>query len=211
VRSRRGYTLLELAIVVAILAIVAAAAYPTMESMYADLQVSSAVDQVRAAWTSARVRAVDEGRPYRFAVVPGKGNFRIAPDSSEFWTGSGGSTANTGDNSTDKPLLFEDALPKGVAFAVADSAALAAIDDTKLPIGSVDPAQYSSVATFLPDGTSREDVRVIFSRKGVPPIVLRIRGITGAVTVRSLQDDMNSGQPAASGASSGQAGAGRSQ
>src|SRR5262249_49165874 len=118
-----------------------------MESMYADLQVDSAVDRVRAAWASARGQAGDQGRAYRFSVVPGKGNFRIAPDSSEFWAGSGGMSSSSSDNSTDKPVVFEDALPKGVAFAVADSAALTVpSDETKLPIGSVDLGQYTSVA-----------------------------------------------------------------
>jgi len=196
VRKRRfGYTLLELAIVVAIIAIVAAAAYPSLQGMYDDLQLTSSVDQVRATWASARVRAIEEGRPYRFAVVPGKGNFRVAPDTSDFWAGGGNSS--TGSDSTDKPAVFEDKLAKGVAFAIADSAALSGGDDTTLPVGSVDIGQYTSVATFLPDGTSRDDVRIIFSKKGVRPVVLRLRGITGAVTVRLLQDDINSGQPAA--------------
>lgn len=187
-RARRGYTLVELMLVLVLILVVAVVSFPSLEAMKGNFELTAATDQVRAAWALARVRAVDEGRPYRFAVVPGKGNYRIAPDSGEFWKGTG---AIPDGNSTAKPLLVDEALPKGVTFAIGDTPVVAnPADDTSLPVGSVDSGQYTSIATFLPDGTSRDDVRIVFSRKGVRPVVLRLRGITGAVSLRLLEDDM---------------------
>src|SRR5438045_428621 len=88
VLRRPSYTLLELVLVIALLGILTAISYPSLDSMYGHYQLTAATDMVRAGWASARSRALDEGRPYRFAVVPNQGNFRIAPDSSDFWSGN---------------------------------------------------------------------------------------------------------------------------
>src|SRR5947209_8598718 len=85
---RRGYSLLEVILVVAVIALVAALFVPTLENLYNPYKTQEAADSVRAAWALARTHAMEEGRSYRFAVVPGRGNFRVAPDEDEFWTGS---------------------------------------------------------------------------------------------------------------------------
>jgi type II secretory pathway pseudopilin PulG len=189
--ARRAYTLLEMMLLLVIIVMLAALAYPSLDSMYGDFKVSSAADQVRAAWAEGRAQAINEGRAYRFAVIPGKGNYRLAPDSNEFWGGNGATSANP--TSTDQPVILEKALPKGVRLVVADpsgaSPDLTPTDDTVAPAGSVDPSQYQSVVTFLPDGTSREDVQMVFSSRGVRPLVLSLRGITGAVSVRPLEQN----------------------
>jgi hypothetical protein len=68
-------------------------------------------------------------------------------------------------------------------------------EETAQPSSSVDVGSYQGIVTFLPDGTSREDVRIVFSTKGARPIALTLRGITGAVSVRPVD---NNGQPMAS-------------
>lgn len=177
-------------LVCTLVVLLAVIAFPSMQSLYNDLRLSSATDQVRAAWTQARVQAIDEGQAYRFAVIPGKGNYRVAPDTGEYWAGDGGPAGmeNT-DPNADPPLVLEDALPRGVRFALADGAApldFDANEETAVPIGSVDVGQYVTLATFLPDGTAREDVSIAFSTKGGRPLLLRLRGITGASSVQYL-------------------------
>ena len=108
-RRRRAVTLLELMLVAAIMLMFAALSYPTLAAMYADIRLQGASDAVRAAWSEAQAHAVDEGRAYRFAIVPGKGNYRVAPDSDEFWEGSGNSATTDSDN---PPYILEGALPK---------------------------------------------------------------------------------------------------
>jgi prepilin-type N-terminal cleavage/methylation domain-containing protein len=79
-RRRRGYTLFEVILVMAIMVIVASLASTVMfESMYGTVRVTAAADMVRARWSDARHQAVEHGRPYRFAVIPNSGKFKIEP------------------------------------------------------------------------------------------------------------------------------------
>jgi hypothetical protein len=171
---------MELVIVLAVLVVLATMVYPSIDAMYGDYRVTAATDIIRSSWALARARAIDDGQAYRFAIVPGRGNFRVAPDNSAFW--AGGDAPPAGDQST-APLILEDALPKGVRFVTADAVAGGAVQagDSALPPGGVDPGMWTSVVTFLPDGTAVEDVEIIFSARGARPMVLRLRGLTGVV------------------------------
>jgi type II secretory pathway pseudopilin PulG len=187
-RRRSAYTLFELVLVLVILIILAALIYPSFDAMYGGYRLTGAADMVRAAWASARARALEEGRPYRFAVVPGKGNYRIAPDSADFWAGNNSTPdANGADN---PPLVVEDALPKGVRFATVEALRNNGLDqgsDSVLPQGSIDSSVWNPVATFLPDGNAREDVEIAFHGRGGRPLILRLRGLTGVVTVKTFE------------------------
>ncbi len=183
--ARRGYTLFEMVLVLAVLVILAAVAVPSLEAMYGNFRLSAAADMVRANWAAARAHAVEEGRPYRFAVVPNHGNFRVAPDSANFWSG-GDVPASSG--GPDAPLVLEDVLPKGVRFTTPDALQSGTVDqsgDSALPTGSVDSSQWSRTVTFLPDGTSLEDVEMGFHTRGGQPLILRLRALTGVVTLKS--------------------------
>jgi prepilin-type N-terminal cleavage/methylation domain-containing protein len=188
--GRPGYTLVELMLVLALMVMVAAIAYPSLDTMYLDTKLSMAGDQVRAKWLTARTQSVNEGRPYRFAVILGKGNYRLAPDSADFWGGSNGQTSDP-DNG---PLILEEALPKGVIFNTPDSGQSEPDpnSDTGSPTDGVDWSRAFTVATFLPDGTTREDLASItFNARGARPVDIKLRGLTGAITVkqRSLEDN----------------------
>jgi hypothetical protein len=177
--SRRGYTLLELVLACALLIVIVALSAPSIDSMYSYYKVQASTDAVRAAWAKARIHAMEEGRPYRFSVVPGKGNYRVAPDSSEFWSGS------SPEYDPNHPsLVLQDALPKGVRFAFQGNGADDAGGDSEEP-DKVDPGQYVQVAIFNPDGSAQEDVDITFhygkSNKGM---TLSLRSVTGMGTVR---------------------------
>jgi len=186
-RSRSAYTLFELLLVMAILVVLAAVSYPSLDSMFATHKAAAAADQVRAAWAEARSHAVDEGRAYRFAIVPNKGNFRVAPDGGDFWSGNGPPVA---DDPTNAPFILEETLPKGVIFTSLESAQSGSGppsgDTTALPSGSIDPATWSSVATFLPDGSTLDNVDIVFQTRGARPLGVSLRALTGVVTVRQL-------------------------
>src|SRR6516164_8495476 len=102
---RSGFTLFELVLVMVLLVIVGALSYPSLSSMYGGFKVTAAADEVRSAWAQARAHAINEGTPYRFAVVPGKGNYRIAPDVESYWAGQGGQQAP--EDPTVRPLVMQ--------------------------------------------------------------------------------------------------------
>jgi prepilin-type N-terminal cleavage/methylation domain-containing protein len=190
--ARKAYTLFELVLVLAIVVVLSAMVYPSMDAMLNGDKPRQAADAVRAAWAIARAHAMDDGRPYRFSVVPGKSNYRIEPDTPD-------SSVNAGDPVA-PGFTFEEAIPKGIRFSTMADAQSGAQDmnnDTVLPPGSVDPGAYVPTVFFLPDGTSHgtdgEDVEVVFQARGVRPVVLRIRGLTGVVTTRTL--DSKGGRP----------------
>ena len=68
---RRGFTILELVLVMTIMVIVGALAFPSFEAMLTSSNEVAARDMVRASWAEIRARALEENRPYRFAVVSG--------------------------------------------------------------------------------------------------------------------------------------------
>jgi prepilin-type N-terminal cleavage/methylation domain-containing protein len=183
--TRRGYTLFEMIVVVALIALLAALAVPPIESMYAESTLQAAVDQVSGKWAAVRARAVIEGRAYRFCIHSNGSDFRAAPDAPEFW--SGGDAPTEAEVSGDAPLVVQDSLPRGIRFTmdgdvpgpgvnVAAGAAGASTDS--------DAGAWSTVAVFLPDGTAQRDGEIRFRSADSGPIALRLRALTGGMSTR---------------------------
>lgn len=170
--ARSGFTILELLLVVAIMIALAAIAYPTMSAMYGDIRVKAGADQVRGAWTECRAYAIDEGRPYRFAVQAGTGKFRLAPHSDEFWGGSAGETTFGSEDDSLPPHVSEGDLPKDIVFDVPDG------------FGESSADGWTAVAVFLPDGTAEEDREITLTADDSRPVIIKVRAMTGAVSVR---------------------------
>ena len=181
--KRGGYTLLELVLVLAVLVMLAGLCYPSIKGMYGHYKLTAAVDTVRAAWAQARAHAIEEGRPYRFAVVPGTGQYRVAPDSPDYWSGSGPASDTNGQG-----MVMEKVLPGGVCFATGDGppADSGAPPQSDAPAGGASPDSYTSPVVFLPDGSARDDAEVIFQVRGAMPTAIRLRGLTGIVTVKRV-------------------------
>lgn len=172
---RPGYTLFELMLVLAVLVIMAALAFPTLESMSGPFRLDQASDMVRARWAQGRSRAINEGRAYRFGVLANQGNFRLAPDGPEFWPSGG----KPGDG-----LVEEGTLPKGVRFNMAEPSQSQAGAAPSTNGNNGGP--WQTVATFLPDGSAQDDVEITFTTTGARPVALKLRALTGAVTHRTL-------------------------
>jgi prepilin-type N-terminal cleavage/methylation domain-containing protein len=180
-RPRQGFTLFELVLVLAVLILLAAITYPSLDDMYAGMKVTQTADQLRAAFSEARAHAANESRAYRIAIIPGHGNFRVAPDSPEFWAGSGPPSAD--DTNGIPAYVLEGAAPKGVRIATSDAVG-AGDGDSALPEGSIDLTSWMRVVTFAADGTTQDDAELAIYGNGGPPTYLRLRGLTGIVTVR---------------------------
>ncbi len=183
-RGRRAYTLLELLLVLTILVILAAVAYPSVDGMFRHVRLRAAADGVRAALIQARAHAMEEATPYRFAVVPGRSNYRVAPDSADYW--SGGEAPPPADPNN-PPLVLEDSLPRGIPFMLGDSGSAAATNSNAGSSGGndqPDPSSYVPVAVFLPDGSASEDKVISLQLNGGMTMTVRLRGLTGAVHIQ---------------------------
>ena len=129
---------------------------------------------------------MSEGRPYCFAILPDHGNLRVAPDSPTYWSGTAPPTLPP--DAVDLPLVVDEALPETIRFHFGEGpppidAGLGGASSQ--PPGSVAPDGWQTLATFLPDGTAREDVLLTVYGPHARPIRLRLRGLTGTVTTET--------------------------
>jgi Tfp pilus assembly protein FimT len=180
-KRRPAATLLELMVVMCIIVVVSALALPSITAMYGPYKLNGGVDAVRAGWAEARARAIEEGRPYRFAVEPNGSAFRIAPDQDNYWDGSNGPE----NDPYGRGMIYVKALPAGVRFSVNGEVAANMPDEPTtgtLEEKVVTNTNWMPAAVFLPDGTAREDVKVTFQIRGCRPRSLQLRGLTGNVT-----------------------------
>lgn len=187
VKSRSSFTLMEMVLVLAILVVLGALTYPALDGMYADYRVEAAADQVRARWADARSQAVNEGRAYRFAVIRNKGNFRLAPEGSEFWSGDRSQQAG----------VVQDALPRGIRFTIGSGNGEEFTSDTILPEEGISPDMWVGVVKFLPDGTAMTldgsdstEVRILFQARNATPLRLKLRTLTSTTSAEYAPEEL---------------------
>jgi type II secretory pathway pseudopilin PulG len=179
--ARRAFTLLEIILVLGMIVVVMAIAAPSVSNFYKGEKLLAATDGVRGSLAEARVHAIDQGRAYRVSVVPGRGNYRFAPDDQEYWNGA---------TPRDLPSR-EGVLPPDIGLrVVVDGQNLSLGADgevaASLKEGEVPPDLWSTVAVFRPDGTADRTVEIIFSSPHCLPLSVTLRSLTGTTSVRRL-------------------------
>jgi Tfp pilus assembly protein FimT len=164
---RRGLTLLEILLVITLIIMISAVAYPSLSALYMDTRVKAAADQVREEWTVARSHAIEGGMHYRFAVQSGTGKYRVAPDADEYWEGSN-------PESSDGIAIYtqEGELPNGILFNIEDG-------------GESSAEGWVKLVVFNPDGSCQEDYEIVLKQdEDTTAFVVRVRAMTGAISVR---------------------------
>lgn len=169
---RGGYSILELLVVMAALLVLGSVALPTLFGMRGDTRTKAGADILRSRMNEARAKAMEDGQPYRLAISADQRRVRLAPDTND---PTGGVQPTAPEEGTG-PLVREDEMPENVTASV--------LLDEENGQTSQDEAGWVRVATFLPDGTCREDnVEVEVRESGVVPLVVKLRGLTGTVSV----------------------------
>jgi prepilin-type N-terminal cleavage/methylation domain-containing protein len=193
--NRKAFTLIEVVLVLAIVAVVAAMAWPAVQRLYAGRRVNSAADRVRSAWCQARVEAMRSGRTYAFRYEPGGDRFRteLQPDadpsaSSAVTAGrSAGGTASAAPTGGQSQPVEDQSLPEGVKFsadAACNRAASTSHTAPRSASGSTDG--WSDPILFYPDGTT-SDVQLVLTSPRSLAIRMILRGMTGTVTIADLE------------------------
>lgn len=172
-RRRRAFTLLELILVLAVMAMIMAAAVPSIEAMLADAKLQEAADLIRSRFAEARSHAIEEGRPYRFAVMPNQSDYRIAPDLPEYW-GDGQASADS--STAAAPLTVESKLPNGILFQLGEGQGGRGGDS----------GPWTHLVSFLPDGTCDNDCSIVLEFGDSSPVQITVRALTGSVTAQSV-------------------------
>ncbi|MDD4266787.1 MAG: prepilin-type N-terminal cleavage/methylation domain-containing protein [Pirellulales bacterium] len=177
--DRRAITLLEVLLVLALLVILSAMTWPALDRPMANQRLRKAADQVRTAWTRARVEAMTTGQTFAFRCTIGENRFEIA--------------AQAGPEAVDVPPADQAApaaasrrhtLPEDVRFAGGQT-----LFDGRAAIfaqreGDAVPAdgQLSEPILFYPDGTT-STATLILENRHQRQIEISLRGLTGVMTV----------------------------
>ena len=168
---------------VAILVVIAAITFPSAQELYRSARVTAGADTLRAALTQGRLHAIEQGRPYRVAIVQGQGNIRVAPESSEFWAGGGQDRMDNGESGVEILYVLEAQAPQQVTLTLVGSSA-PVTDYQQRDTSTIPPNEWTTVAVFFPDGTSHKDAQVRIQYPNTRSSMLMLRSLTGAVSVR---------------------------
>jgi prepilin-type N-terminal cleavage/methylation domain-containing protein len=167
---RRGFTLLELILVLAILIIVTAVSVPVITTMLVDARMTAGADMVRARLADTRAKALDSGKPWKLAYLPNSGVFQLAAEDADEWNDAGETPKETQD-------IVRGHLPKDIIVAVNR-------DDIAGSQGSSQATGgWQTLAVFIGDGSARDDGMAYIGKAGLMPLRVRVRGLTGATTV----------------------------
>lgn len=167
--ARPGYTLLEMLVVLAVLLIIGAIIIPTISGLTGNTKVKGAADAVKARLLEARLNAMEQGRPYVFAISPDGTKIHVGPDE----TVEGEVSA---DGQPIPGVTIDEDLPSDVVVKLI-------LTGGELS-GAATAKGYTVVATFQPDGTCTEDSPDMqVQENGFTGVVVRVRGLTGAVSL----------------------------
>jgi hypothetical protein len=111
-------------------------------------------------------------------VVLNKGNYRVAPDSEEFW--SGGSDGNH------KEGVIAGCLPHGSCFCSSDGSgdAVSPSEGQTSSSEQVSSGSYETVVTFRPDGTAQDSGQIGVKTVGAKRVVVKIKADTGIISTQ---------------------------
>jgi type II secretory pathway pseudopilin PulG len=201
-RQVRGYTMLELLLVIGILMIVAGAVTPSVMGMLANVHLKEGIQKVQAALGATRVHAIDATSTYQFRFEPGGRHFLALPVDNDALNSPGGAVGANGTSLA--PGLFEaGVLPETLSFQ-AGTPTGPPPDAPPLPAGS-DPGWIGSLArmpganefasvtwsdpiSFRADGTGTDATFVIIDTRGAA-YRFTIREVTGEIFIHPLETE----------------------
>jgi len=161
---RRGFTLLEILVVLAIIVILGTVIIPSTSSFYGNTRQKAGADMVRARLADGRALAMETGTPYRVAISEDKRSIRVAPDA-----GFADAIAS--------PVASVTAKAVETKFETEVTADVEAGSDDSPPLRE---NGFVTVVTFMPDGTCKEDrATVALHEDKFPDLKIEVRGVTG--------------------------------
>ena len=194
-RVCRGFTLLEMLLVLAIMIVIASIGYITMANAYGRHDLDAAVEEVRKELTRTRNYAVDSGVPYKFMYTPGERHYIVVPDGVDAEL----ETQSSADGSQQAYRMVSRLLPEGFVFADP------VIDGDVVPEQLTDPvvqslpnssdiikvkSRFVSIR-FLPEGSADSEQTAgltvtVTNTKKKQSITLAVRELTGAVSIGKI-------------------------
>jgi prepilin-type N-terminal cleavage/methylation domain-containing protein len=164
--GRRGYTLFEVLLVMAIIISVMTAAVPIFRNSFEVERIRKGADVLRTAWSKARVQAMTSGQTHVFRFEYASNQFVVA-----VWdTGESDAEASNTAAAVERPGV----LPDGIVFHAAEKVAEARSAETDAGGGQTAPQIF-----FYPDGTTSTAQVLITNAKQERFLKVQLRGLTG--------------------------------
>ena len=189
--ARRGFTLLEILLVVVVLAVIAGMVWPAMLRFVNERAIKEAGEEVRAELDRTRFRAIDVGSAYQFLYEPDGPNY-IAIPARQGAVAAGGMGAGPSVSTNSPAASFSGKLADGLVFrgdltAIPAGASLGTDALAGLPnSASLQRVQWSAPIVYLPSGTAEDAVFQIVDENG-RYIELNVRGLTGMARAGPLR------------------------
>ena len=203
--TRRTITLLELLLVLALLVIIGAMAFPSVKVPFQMQTLRKGGEVVRVAWCKARNRAMKTGQTQMFSFSLESGTYRTQPyyteqdvlevDALHSATAStvNASAAGSSVPQSDAIAAQQQELPEGVVFASvdvqSDYRSLQLQQDTLGSFGATTNMtldQQTPPVLFYPDGTTSDAKVVLTNEYKRLCVVVSLRSLTGVVKVSEL-------------------------
>jgi type II secretory pathway pseudopilin PulG len=178
-------TLVEVCLVLALLVVLGAISAPLLGGSFARAELQGAGDLLRAAWSRARLAAMESGQTYVFRFQPNGSEFQIVT-LSDLGTPGAEVLPAVDTTSEQKPedilRLPENRLPEGVLFAAGEVSASSQVLAT---LGTATGGVWSSPILFHPNGTT-SDATLVLANDAQQTIRVTLRGLTGISNVTEV-------------------------
>ena len=183
--KRWGFTLVEMLVVLAVLAVLASFSWPAVRGMLGQSELRDAAKQVRAALGTGRLRAMESGIVHQFRYRLGTGIFQVSalarspdPDADPL--------PDTEATFRPESAVIEGVLPGDVVFGEPDSPEQRLFDWVYGESRRDSEASgWSSPIFLFPNGTS-SSARIALAGSRGWHVELNLRGLTGRVQVGPL-------------------------
>ncbi|HEY4233535.1 MAG TPA: hypothetical protein VGM76_08915 [Lacipirellulaceae bacterium] len=181
---RDALTLVEVLLVLALLVVVGAVTAPIMAGSVDRARLVHGGDLLRAAWSKARLSAMQAGDTYAFRFEPKGSRYQIALVSAVSANGATDVNSLPAEpasgakySESDILRLSRDQLPEGVIF---DSAQLES--DAQQATSTPSTSDWSAPILFYADGTTADAVLLLANSRGLQ-LRVTLRGLTGISSV----------------------------
>lgn len=191
---RRGYTLVELLLALALLGVLASVTVPSAMRLFFRSQLSGSMEEVRSQLAGSRVRAIESGLVYQFRFEPEGRNYISVPFERETEASDPNATGTGATTGVGKFTRFAGQLPEGFRFVDCCSGTGAIggeLDESvfgELPsAGELSGLEWSPPILFYADG-SAVDAAFEVVDNNAQYVRMEVRGLTGATQVSTIQD-----------------------
>ncbi len=198
ITARRGYTLVEMLIVLAVLVALVSLSWPAVRGMLGKGELREAAKQVRVALLKARLGAIESGVAQSFRCLPGTERFEVSPLPTSLDEEKTGAPSRSRQRASENEPI-QGFLPKGVIFAEydprhdpgSDSSVAAPVSplraaEERSAVRAHDDANWSAPIVFFPNGRSANARIRLAAARGLW-IEVTLRGTTGATRIGPLQ------------------------